>query len=97
MSNVIKFPGLDAAENQRRYDAMFAAIHLNAVGINALTADLGTPNEWLVAAIQHLNCTLPPGGNGGRASVSVAAVSLLIMKVEELMFDGPKVVLPLRD
>lgn len=97
MSNIINFPGRDEAANMQRYDAMFNEIHTNAPDLDAFVASMGTPDEWLGAAMQHVKCTLPSGHSAGTVTVSAAAVSLMMMKLEELMYDGPKVVLPIRD
>lgn len=97
MSNVINFPGRDEAAEMQRYDAMFNEIHMNAPDINAFVPSMGTPDEWLGAAMQHVKCVLPSGLCAGTVTVSAAAVSLMIMKLEELLHDGAKIILPFED
>jgi hypothetical protein len=58
----------------------------------SLDRSLGSPEDWLNTAMSHLKCAdSGTGWNGGTIEVSKAAVSLVLMKLEELLFDGPKV------
>lgn len=88
---------VDEAADQKRYDAMFHEIHVNAPGLDTLDASLGTADEWMAASMQHLKCVIPSGPAEGRVTVSAAAVSLLIGKIEELMFGGPKLTLSIEE
>lgn len=97
MSNVISFPGRDEALAQERYDTMLTVLHTTGPSINDLSPELGTADEWLFAAMGHMKCAMPPGPSVGTVTVSAAALSLLMMKLEELHYGGPAVVLPLRD
>jgi hypothetical protein len=97
MSNVISFPGRDEALNMQRYDAMFTLIHTKGPSINDFSPELGTPDEWLGAAMQHMACVMPSGPSRGMVTVSAAALSLIMMKLEELHYGGPPVNLTLRD
>lgn len=51
----------------------------------------------MAASMQHLKCVIPSGPAEGRVTVSAAAVSLLIGKIEELMFGGPKLTLSIEE
>lgn len=97
MTNVIDFPGREEALDSQRFDAMFTEIHVNAPDLDAFAASLGTPDEWLVAALQHVKCVMPCGHSSGTVTVSTAALSLMVMKLEELLYDGPKVALALSE
>lgn len=97
MSNITNFPGCDEATEMQRYVAMFNEIHTNAPDINAFVSSMGTPDEWLGAAMLHVKCMLPAGRSAGTVTVSAAAVSLMMMKLEEVLYDGPKVALPIED
>ena len=97
MTNVIDFPGREEALDTQRFDMMFTEIHVNAPDLDAFVASLGTPDEWLGAAMQHVKVALPSGHSAGTVTVSAAALSLMMMKLEELLYDGPKLALALSE
>ncbi len=92
MSEVINFP-----DHEQRASDRIGAIHLRHLSLDAFTSELGTPDEWLGSAIDHAKVVMDCGSSDGTVTVSEAALSLMVMKLEELLYDGPKVALPIQD
>jgi hypothetical protein len=85
MSDIIAFP-----INRERESARLQAIHFDQLEIEDLAADLGTPEEWLTTAILHLKdrTCAAAGAMTGSVSVSAAAISLVLLRLEELEQGG---------
>lgn len=86
--SVVPFP---TGERQRlaeqREIGRLQAVHCDRRPLVELTADLGTPAEWLEASIAHLKAQTS-GLDSGAVDVSVAAVHLLLMHLEALEYGG---------
>jgi hypothetical protein len=86
--NILEFPG--GQHPDERASARLFALHFQRAQLADLSADIGTPDEWLGAAINHLKGQASgPERAMGTARVSVAAIDLVMMKVEELLHGGP--------
>lgn len=82
--SVISFPDAAGRESDR-----LTAIHIERRKLNDLAASAGTPAEWLAAAISHLKAqTSGESRSGGSAVVSVAAIDLVLMRLEALEHGG---------
>ena len=88
MSNILHFP--DGGE---RESARLQVIEAGA-DIADFMPEMGTADEWLGTAITHMKICLPCGNSAGTVTISAAALSLLVLKLEELIHDGPKVAIP---
>jgi hypothetical protein len=73
-----------------RESARLKALHFDRAELEELGADIGTPEEWLSTAILHLKAQVSEGVGAlsGSVSVSIAAVSLVLMRLEELDHGG---------
>jgi hypothetical protein len=84
--SVVPFPvdgrrGFDEDRQSERLQAFFPG----GLRLNELDAGLGTSEEWLTSAILHLKeGTSGPEPICGMVAVSRAAVSLVLMRIEEL-------------
>ena len=81
MSNVVPFPIDPQLESAR-----LQAIHFDHRDLEELSAELGSPDEWLTTAILHLQVQICDGDPlmTGQVSVSIAAISLVLQRLEEL-------------
>jgi len=81
MSGMPSFP-LDPL----RESARLQAVHFEHLDLEELSADLGSPEEWLATAILHLKTQVCEGDlrMTGAIPVSVAAVCLVLLRLEEL-------------
>lgn len=87
MSNVIDCPEFDQHSGSR-----LNMLHVKHPPLFDLPENLGSPDDWLHSAMQHLGLqSNGTGWNGGTVEVSKAAVSLVLMKLEQLLYDGPPV------
>ena len=87
MSNVVDFPSLDQNSGPR-----LNMLHVKRPPLFDLPENIGSPDDWLRSAMQHLSLQATgTGWDGGTVEVSKAAVSLVLMKLEELLLDGPPV------
>lgn len=85
MSHIIRFP-----VDPQRESARLQAIHFDHLDLDELGAELGSPDEWLGTAILHLKaqiCEGDPSMTGG-VSVSIAALSLVLQRLEEIEQGG---------
>jgi len=80
--SVVPFP--DRAEQE---SARLQAIHADRIDLDNLAADAGSPREWLATAVSHLKAQVS-GNVEGSATVSAAAVHLVLFRLEELEHDG---------
>lgn len=81
---VLRFPDL-AAESDR-----LQVLHHDRAALFDLSEDLGSPDEWLHSATSHLRLQCSgTGWDGGTIEVSRTAISLVLMKLEELLCEGP--------
>lgn len=87
MTNIVDFPTPDERAGSRLH-----LMHTNHPPLFDLPEDLGSPDDWLFTAMEHLGlqCT-GTGWVGGNINASKAAVSLVLMKLEELLLDGPRI------
>lgn len=85
MSNVVPFPIDPQLESAR-----LQAIHFDHLDLEELSADLGSPREWLTTAILHLKAQICEGDPQmtGQVSVSIAAISIVLQRLEEFEQDG---------
>lgn len=85
MSDVIPFP-----INPELESARLQAIHFDHLDLEDLSAELGSPEEWLTTAILHLKAQICEGDPlmTGQVSVSIAAVSLVLQQLEVLEQGG---------
>lgn len=75
-------------ENQeRRESERFEALHCQRLGLGQLSEALGTADEWLGAALLHVKCVQHPI-DAGTVTISSAALSLLVWKLEEMLYSG---------
>lgn len=89
MNNIVDFPTPDGRAGSRLY-----TMHHNHPALFELSEDLGSPDDWLHTAMQHMSLQSPgTGWKGGTVEVSKAAVSLVIMKLEELLLEGPPIMI----
>jgi hypothetical protein len=65
------------------YSSRYVALRDGAADVNRLAEELGSPDEWLATAIDHLKVR-SSGVTEGSVSVSVAALYLVLGHVEEL-------------
>jgi hypothetical protein len=87
MSNIVNLPTPDERAGSRLH-----LMRTISPALFDLPENMGTPNEWLHTAMQCIS--LEDQGTGwddGVAVVSKAAISLVIMKLEELLFNGPEI------
>lgn len=85
MSEIIPFP-----INPERESARLQAIHFDNLELEDLAAEIGTPEEWLTTAILHLKTRTSEGlgAMSGSISVSTAAISLVLLRLDELEQGG---------
>lgn len=75
-------------ENQERKESeRFEALHCRNLGLSQLSETLGSADEWLGAALLHVKCVQQPI-DAGTVTISSAALSLLVWKLEEALFNG---------
>jgi len=66
----------------------FDAFHNRTVDTNALAGELGTPAQWTASAIAHLGMAICSPDEPGAATVSVAALKLVLAHIEQLEGHG---------
>lgn len=89
MSSVVDFPAFDENSGSR-----LNMLHIKHPPLFDLPENLGSPDDWVHSAMQHLGLQATgTGWTGGTAEVSKAAVSLVLMKLEQLLLDGPAVII----
>ncbi|WP_159981886.1 MULTISPECIES: hypothetical protein [unclassified Novosphingobium] len=76
----------DAVALAPGYSDRFATLRKGAT-LNELAADLGTPEDWLHSAMEHLKLA-ECEQRGGLITVSSAAVGLLLYRIEQLEHGG---------
>jgi hypothetical protein len=78
--NIVPFrrPGFDGCDPGR-----FDALHHGDADVNRLAYDLGSPDEWLASAIEHLK-TASSRATTSHVRVSSAALHLVLGHVERL-------------
>lgn len=64
------------------------ALHVDHLPLDELSLDLGTADEWLHSAMAHLKIAGCEDPFAKTVTVSSAALSLLIWKIEELTVGG---------
>lgn len=75
-------------ERDRRESERFEALHFKHLGLDELSRKLGTADEWLGAALGHVKVAQDGPGSAGTVTISAAALSLLVWKLEEVLYDG---------
>lgn len=83
MNVVSIFENYDRRESDR-----LQALHVDRLELDELSADLGSADEWLFSAMGHLKVAGCDDPSAKTVTVSRAALSLLLWKVEELVYDG---------
>jgi hypothetical protein len=85
MSRIIHFPF-----DPERQSARLQALHFDHLDLEDLGAELGSPEEWLATAILHLKAQICEGDPllTGSIPVSIAAVCLVLQRLEELEQGG---------
>lgn len=73
-------------EQDRRQRQRVQALSLDHQALDKLAAETGTPEEWLTAAILHLK--VHTSMQQETVEVSAAAVSLVLMRLEEIEHGG---------
>ncbi|UAK25843.1 hypothetical protein [Sphingomonas nostoxanthinifaciens] len=79
----------DLDEQRARESARLAALLEAEAALFSLSPAIGTPDEWLHAAMDAVRVRAQGDGwTAGSALVPLAALSIIIAKLEELLFGG---------
>jgi hypothetical protein len=98
ISNTIDLDDDDYADEREmtpQETEMFLHIHKRGTSILDLPADLGSPDDWLHMAMLHLKVMDPTENSAGMVTVSNTAISILQIKIEELLHGGSPLQIPL--
>lgn len=80
-ADIIQFYAASGPRSSNR----FKAIQVEHRALDRLAAELGSPDDWLNSAIAHLKVqSSPPHRAAGSTTVSVAALDLVLMRLEHL-------------
>ena len=78
-------PALVVGSHGDLADRRLVALHYEHQRLDDLAADLGTPEEWLAAAVEHLKLQTSGARRNERTTVvTTSAIDLLLIRLEQL-------------